>query len=419
MTDLQKMIEKINYARSQGFLSQNEAQDLRQLAQSLANKKGDLGSGDRDKINNRLNNALNKKGQQEKKETGLKPPSTQIPGGTQTTTPGGGTQTGGDGKPKSKWQKFQDGYEKLTQKNDRDVIRNIFGGKPDDSKLAFFQTLNETKKDALVNAVKDGKITKDEKTKLEKLFKKIKPPGGGGGGGGGGTETTVPTGPEPIDSDGDGVPDNEDHDDDNDGAPDEIDEDDDNDGTPDDEEPAHGGPNPTVKGGNRKIKIPSADNRANYSIPEKSKERITMPNLDKKITTEINRLTKQLINSTKEFIEGGINYDGIDFVPDNEILTEDGKEFFEIDDFNSPGEVNSGMANERLSDIIKAIQDVLDEGIRGSGKYNYADYLNLFELRYNNDGTPYYKFSLEITGETLEDVIVTVLEEGDSLEDED
>jgi len=250
----------------------------------------------------------------------------------------------------------------------------------------------------LIKAVKDGKITAAEKKNLEKLFKTTTPPVRG-------PEPTPEPGPEPgtqpVDSDGDGIPDD-------------IDEDDDNDGIPDDEEPAHGGPNPTVKGGNKKIPIPkSGFNKANYSIPKNSDERILMPNIDKKIQREIIRLTKRLISSTKEFIEGGINYDGIDFIPDNDILTEDGEEFFEIDDFNSPGTVNSGLANERLNEILEAIQAVLDKGDRTKqNRYNYADYLDLFELRYNNNGDAFYRFSIELVGEDLDYITVTVVEQG-------
>jgi hypothetical protein len=420
VSDLQKIIEKINYSRSQGFITQKEAQDLKQLAQSLATKNGNLGIKDRDRINQKLNEALNKKGKEVKEDSGLKPPKTDSKpdpgkGGTKPG-PGKGKPGGGD-QSKEKWKKFQDGYDKLSNNQDRNVIREIFGGKPDDSKLAFFQTLSESKKDALVDAVKDGKITKDEKNKLEKLFKKTTPPGSGGGGGGnGGGDGTKP--PKPIDSDNDGIPDKEDDDDDGDGIPDNIDIDDDGDGTPDENEPDPGEPNPTVKGGNKKINVPKPENRANYSIPKNSDERITMPNLDKKILREVQRLTKQLISSTKEFIEGGINYDGIDFIPDSDILTEDGQSVFEFGDFNSPGTVNSGFANERLIEITAIIQGLLDQGGRGTGKYNYAEYLDLFELRYNNDGTPYYRFSIEVVGETLEDVIVTVLEESSTGEDE-
>jgi hypothetical protein len=136
-----------------------------------------------------------------------------------------------------------------------------------------------------------------------------------------------------------------------------------------------------------------------------------MPNIDKKITKEIQRITKQLISSTKEFIEGGINYDGIDFIPDNEILTENGESAFSFSDFNSPGTVNSGLADERMNDIEKAINDLLAPGLEGNSNKNnnYSEYIDLFELRYNNNGVPYYRFSIELEGEIVEDIVVTVL----------
>ena len=215
-----------------------------------------------------------------------------------------------------------------------------------------------------------------------------------------------------MDSDGDGIPDNVDPDIDGDGILNEDDTDDDGDGLDDSDEPAHGGPNPTVKGGGKKIDVPkSAFNKANYTLPKDSDERIYMPNLDKKITKEIQRITKQLINSTKEFIEGGINYDGIDSIPDDEILTEDGQSFFEIIDYNAPGTVNSGMADERMSEISGAIQDILYKGSRDRvSKYNYAEFIDLFELRYNNSGEAYYRFNVELVGENVDDFKISLVE---------
>jgi hypothetical protein len=143
-----------------------------------------------------------------------------------------------------------------------------------------------------------------------------------------------------------------------------------------------------------------------------------MPNIDKQIIKEVQRLTKQLISSTKEFIEGGINYDGIDFIPDNEIYTESGQSFFNYTDYNAPGTINSGMADERMSQISVLIRDLIDKGDRSNPvKYNYSDYLDLFELRYNDNGSPYYRFSLELNGEFIEDVTVILVKDGDD-EDE-
>jgi hypothetical protein len=414
VTDLQKILDKVNYARSQKFISQEEAENLRARAKKMADNKGNLKEDERTKINAILNSALNKKGQEVKKETGLKPPASSDL--TRLDKPGSGQKPGGGGnKPKTKWETFQAGYEKLSNKQDRDVVKDIFNGPPDDSKLAFFQTLSDKRKDALINAVKDGKINDAEKKNLKQLFKGVKGPGGGGGsgdggGGGGGSGDGPPT--PVVDSDGDGIPDKDDPDDDNDGTIDEDDTDDDGDGLPDADEPAHGGPNPTVKGGGKKIDVPkSALNKANYTFPKDSDERIYMPNLDTKITKEIQRITKQLINSTKEFIEGGINYDGIDSIPDDEILTEDGQSFFEIIDYNAPGTVNSGMADERMSEISGAIQDILDKGNRDRvSKYNYAEFIDLFELRYNNSGEAYYRFNVELVGENVDDFKISLVE---------
>lgn len=409
MTDLEKIIEKINYAFRQGFITQKETEDLRKLSRSLATQKGALGEKDRNQINQALNNALNKKGKQVKEETGLKPPNTGGKPGTGTTpggggkpgsgtAPGSGGEPGGDQKPGDsggeKWSKFKKGYNSLKNDNDKKFIRNIFGGVPRDDRLANWQTLSNEKKNALVNSVSDGKITDNEKKSLKSLFKT--PSGGGGtpGTGGGGEGGSGPGGGD--DEEGD------------------IDEGGGNNGGGGGEEyddtPTHGGPNPTQKGGGKKINVPKNENRANYSIPKKSDERITMPNIDKKILKEVQRITKQLITSTKEFIEGGINYDGIDFIPDDEIYTEDGQSIFNFTDYNAPGTVNSGMADERMNDIEKAIRDLLNQGDKNIPKsYNYAEYIDLFELRYNNNGIPYYRFSLELQGEIVEDLVVTLI----------
>lgn len=388
MTDLEKIIEKINYANKQNFISQKETDDLKKMARSLATQKGALGEKDRNKINQTLNAALNKKGKEVKSEGGLKPP-TSGNDPTVGTRPGGEPtkETGGE-----KWTNFKKGYNSLKSDDDKKFIRNVFGGIPRDDNLANWQTLSDGKKNALVNAVNDGKITQKEKDSLKGLFKEKGSGSGGGQGDGSGQGTGSGGDNEDFDVEGDG----------GDGGGDEL-----------GDEPAHGGPNPTQKGGGKKVNVPKNENRANYSMPKNSDERITMPNIDKKIIKEIQRITKQLISSTKEFIEGGINYDGIDFIPDNEIVGENGQSIFNFTDFNSPGTVNSGLANERMDDIQKAILNLLAPGdsSNNSKNNNYSEYIDLFELRYNNNGTPYYRFSIELEGEIVEDIVVTLLDD--------
>lgn len=397
MTDLDKMIERINYIRSQGFITQNEAQDLRQFARSRASAKGAFGPKDRDAINKRINDALNKKGQQAKEDGGLKPP-----GDTTKPKPGGGTtqkpttsrkpvvsttpkpDSGGD-----KWNDFLKGYNKLSNKQDRDVIRDIFGGNPTD-KLAFWKTLSIKQKEALTNSVKDGKITAAEKRLLEDLFKKTPPP----------TTSKVkpPTtskGPPP---DTTSPPKDDDDDDDDDGVDD------------DDEEPDTGPGEPTVKGGGKKIDIPKPANRANYSVPDRA-ERLDMPNIDRKIKREIERVTLQLMSITKEFIEGGMDFYGIDFVAENEILGSDGAPYYQLPDYNSPGEPTAGLAEERAELIKTLIDELLSKGDKDSPNYNYLEYLDLFELRYNGSGNPVFRFSIELTGSEVEDLTVSLAED--------
>lgn len=395
MTDLEKILEKINYANKQNFISQKETDDLKKMARSLATQKGALGEKDRNKINQTLNAALNKKGKEVKSEGGLKPP-TSGNDPTVGTRPGGEPtkETGGE-----KWTNFKKGYNSLKSDDDKKFIRNVFGGIPRDDNLANWQTLSDGKKNALVNAVNDGKITQKEKDSLKGLFKEKGSGSGGGQGSGSGQGGQGDGSGQGTGSGGD----NEDFDVEGDGG-----------GGGGDElgdEPAHGGPNPTQKGGGKKVNVPKNENRANYSIPKDSKERIDMPNIDKKIIKEVQRVTKQLISLTKEFIEGGINYDGIDFIPDNEILTENGESAFSFSDFNAPGTVNSGLADERMNDIEKAINNLLEPGLeKNSNKNNnYSEYIDLFELRYNNNGVPYYRFSIELEGEIVEDIVVTLL----------
>jgi hypothetical protein len=405
MTDLDKIIERINYIRQQGFITQNEAQELRNLARSRASAKGALGPADRDIINQAINTALNKKGQEAKQDGGLKPPTTTRPpggGGGNTTRPPGTTRPPTTTKPPSgggdKWDDFLKGYNKLTEKNDRDVIRGIFGGNPANN-FAFWNSLSKDKKEFLVSVVKDGKVSGDEKRSIERMFPTpttTKPP-----------TTKPPTSKPPTTSPPTTEPPDDDTEDDDTG--------DGGDGEDDDDTPDTGPGEPTVKGGGKKIDIPKPGNRANYELDENA-QRLSMPNIDRKITREIERVTLRLINVTKEFIEGGMDFYGIDYVAENEILGQDGNPYYPLPDYNSPGEENSGFAEERAEEVKLLIEEILSKGDKDSQNYNYLEYLDLFELRYNGVGDPVFRFSLELTGSLIEDLTVLLVEEDPNLE---
>lgn len=177
---------------------------------------------------------------------------------------------------------------------------------------------------------------------------------------------------------------------------------------------------PTKKDRPKPIPIPPPNKRANYTIPEKSDDRIQMPNLNKKITEEINRVTLRLIKTTKEFIESGQTFSGIDYIAENEILDENGNPYYVLPDFNSPGSLSAG-SSARIKDIKDTIDRILDQRKKyldvkkkelNSG-YNYARYLRLFDLRYNGVGDPSFRFTLDLSGITQDLTILLVEEDPD------
>jgi len=139
------------------------------------------------------------------------------------------------------------------------------------------------------------------------------------------------------------------------------------------------------------------------------------PDVDRKITKEIQRITKRLINVTREYIEGGINFSGIDYIPEDEIYTESGESYFELSDTNTPGTLNNDLVNERLDQITEVINELLNKGRRGHPGYNYKEFMDLFELRYNESGTPVYRFSIELVGNDTEDISITLIEEDNNI----
>lgn len=411
-TDLDKMLAKINHAREMKYITPSETQRLRQLARSLANKKGDLGPKDRDQINALLNKSLNKKGQADKADGGLKPPSGGTPSKPSPSQPSPSKpspspqpgKTPGDNKEPSKedtrWKQFKNNWKRLGDA-DKSIVRKVWpGAGAGITAEKQFRNKSGVKQQAIIDAVDGGDITKDEKIALYKAFnrdEKGNPIKDSGGGGGGGSDDTPASGGPPDDEPASG------------GPPPDIDEGGDggrDDGEDEDETQE---PDPTQKGGGKKVRV-EPSGKTKYSVPEDA-EPITMPNIDKKIYRQIKKITKSLIASTKEFIEGGINYDGIDYVAEDEIYTEDGKPYFEYTDYNSPGGLNSGLANERMEEVRDAIYELLKYGDPTSGSYNYEKFIDLFELRYNSDGTPYYRFSLEIEGIVIDDITVTLIED--------
>lgn len=133
----------------------------------------------------------------------------------------------------------------------------------------------------------------------------------------------------------------------------------------------------------------------NYSIPADSEEQLSMPDITKLISKEVSRLTKELIDDTKELINVGVDYETISYVDDED------PEGIEID-----------FLQIQLNNLKKEVQDKLDMGNEEKEAYNYLEYLNMFSVRYNNKGEAEITLSIEIPNFNLGNTEPTDLKRG-------
>ena len=136
-----------------------------------------------------------------------------------------------------------------------------------------------------------------------------------------------------------------------------------------------------------------------------------MPNINEQITKEIEKLTSELISIGKEFLESGITFESIDYFPESEVFNEEGVSYYDLPDYNSPLESDAGLATRRMDEITTLIQELLSRGEKGNENYNYAQFVDMFTLKYDSDGKPYFKFSIELTGAIIEDLTVTLVDD--------
>lgn len=165
------------------------------------------------------------------------------------------------------------------------------------------------------------------------------------------------------------------------------------------------------RGGGRRINFPR-DGRSNVSIPPGSRKRFFMPNIEKKIEREINRLVKKVVESSKDFIESGEDYISIDFIPSQGVFTDDDILYFDTQNPNAPQENDTSAGRERMLDLTTLVQLLLSSGDPNNEElYNYKEYIDIFELYYDDDGKPFYRFSVEIIGDIIEDLEVILVNE--------
>ena len=452
MTDLDKYIDRINTARKNNFITPSEAESLRKLARSQANSKGDFGPRDRDVVNAAFKEALNKRGSNALNQGRLPvgvTPDKPLPSPRPNPTPKP-TPTPKPDSERAGFDKWVERYDKLGTK-DQQLVTELVKGNP--TSFAMWKTLGTVKRKALRTVVSDkslGKndITKEEAQYLRGVFKGEKPsyPQGPEGGKGEGGEGEGPPGSgEDDDSDGGGG-------DEGGGAG----------GSPDQQRQprVEQGTTEKIENENKKfnkIKFPSGG-ETNKFIPSDS-ERIFMPNIESKITKKIERITLDLVDFTREFIEAGQDYRSIDYIPLQEVFDENDVLYFVGQDPSSPmatQEDSRSFVTELINDLVQSIRILLSQGDESNPAYtprpgpefiwynnswfffggsvsslpsevswtwnedlkmwvdinnlppglapgeepvpsfNYAKFLELFSLSYTESGDPVYTFNIEL-----------------------
>lgn len=150
-------------------------------------------------------------------------------------------------------------------------------------------------------------------------------------------------------------------------------------------------------GGNGAVDPPKQSTSTNNKVSDQSQDMLSMPDLDKEISDEIDRLTLDLTNDMKEFsISKTVDYESIDFFPGAEVQI--------------VRPVKIKYFRETFNDICQSVRDLIAKSIYASEKYNYAEYINLFEVQYNNnDGTPTVSFKVQLPDYNMDGLEVAFL----------
>ena len=353
-TQEEKKVQQVNQLVKEGKITKNEGSDLKDQIRESANKDG--------QISNKESKEINRQIEKDKKDRG-DGKDDKPRGGDGGKGDGGkgdgGKGDGGKGGGKPPGQGGGGGGGTPPVLDD-----NKFNQKDID---AILKLINELQKD--VKKLQDeNKSLKNELDSLSDLA------ADGGGGGGAGTEDTV-----------------------------------------DDDAASAAADVPTTRSatGTIDVNIPKTNFGADISYP-KDAERIWMPNIDKKVKKEVDRITMSLIKSTREFLEAGIDYDGINQVPatagfQDDLLYTDPLE----NNQSEPSE--SALASEILLSVSNLLNEEFAKSDPNSVSYNYIRFLEFFELNYNAAGEPYYDLNININNdiiESLKAIIVKVDEDG-------
>lgn len=134
----------------------------------------------------------------------------------------------------------------------------------------------------------------------------------------------------------------------------------------------------------------------NKAIPASSQEELSTPDITKLVSKEVLRLTKELIDDTKELINVGTDYETIEYVDDQDPMG------IEID-----------FLRIQLDNLKQEVQKKLDMGDKSkTDVFNYLEYLNMFSVRYNNKGEAEITLSIELPNFNLGNTEPTDLKRG-------
>ena len=138
------------------------------------------------------------------------------------------------------------------------------------------------------------------------------------------------------------------------------------------------GGNGSGGGNDRDPNVPEQPATASVAPGSEDIKRLSMPGLDEAISKEIERLTLELINDTKEVLNTGINYKSIDFLPSKEVYA------------SRPKPVST-IKYEFTKMVTK-----FENTITNLKNNDYVNYLNLFSVVYNDSGAAELTFNMEI-----------------------
>jgi len=137
--------------------------------------------------------------------------------------------------------------------------------------------------------------------------------------------------------------------------------------------------------------LPASGNStaSDQPVPEKSDVPIGMPNINKVVQKELERLTKEVINDIKTIMLADVDYASIDYIPEDEI--------------DIPR--NTDYIRNQFNAIYQRLANNLESGNNQSTRFDYPKYLSMFNVRYNStNGKPEITLVLDFDGAGADDL---------------